>query len=77
MHDIRDGGQRTLRLSAHPGPKVRVTDRRSGETVQPALYKVGPQSVRKVSGEWAPGAHRWLVEYDPAPEATEDAGSGS
>lgn len=75
MHDIRDGGERTLRLSAHPAGEVTVTDRRSGQAVPASAYEVGRQSVRKTRGEWASGSSRWLIEYEPAKDKA-DGGDG-
>lgn len=74
MHfDVRDGGDRSLRTSRRIKGAVTVTDRTSGRIVDPALYVVQAQSVRRVRGPWGSGPRRWSIDYEPA-EGADDAG---
>lgn len=62
--DIRDGGDPTLRLGHKPlDGAVAVYDRTTLEPVDPDLYEVQAQSVRRRDGVWPGAADRWQVEY--------------
>lgn len=76
MHfDIRDGGERTLRTSRKIAGAVAITDRTTGAVIDPTLYVVQAQSVRRTAGVWGAGRQRWAIDYDVADdEADNDAG---
>lgn len=70
-HDIRDGGVRTLRTAHHIEGDARVTDLTTGRVIDPDLYHVQAESVRKARGVWARGHGRWLIEYTRAEHAAQ------